>query len=304
MVNLSTVQQILGKDKLRTRFAPGVTGRLHLGHIVNAIYVWGISQAMNGEVLLRLEDHSRARWKQEFEYYILDDLERLGFMPDIGLFSQFRELKTSEFRQSDCQEYYIAALDKLRKNFNVYACDCRYKGTMASWQGEYDGHCRARGLKWQKGLRLRVEIENSHIEFFDILSGIQKRLPSEFKGDPELINFLGDWTYIFAVVVDDYRHNINTVIRGNGLLKATACQISLARMLGYTPPKVWLHHDEIIDPLTLKKLSKRDGAASVGQMINSGYTTTDILLLAIAETSLNSKVYNQLNTRNLGSLFK
>lgn len=301
---LSSISQILGKDQLCTRFAPGVTGRLHLGHIVNAIYVWGISQATQGLVVLRLEDHSRLRWKAEYEYYILKDLERIGFLPNIGVFSQFRELERSEFRQSDCHEYYQLALERLKSNFNVYACDCLYNDTMSSWHGSYNGYCRNRGLKWRKGLRLRVELQNDPVEFLDILNGNQKRLPSEFKGDPELINPSGDWTYIFCVVVDDHRHNINTVIRGKGLLKASACQILLARMLSYNSPKIWVHHEEILDPISSKKLSKRDGAPSIGNMLDSGCTSQDILMLALTQTSLVSQINNEITVKNLGCLFK
>ena len=34
-----------------TRFAPAPTGLLHLGHVVNAIWVWGAARALGGRVL-------------------------------------------------------------------------------------------------------------------------------------------------------------------------------------------------------------------------------------------------------------
>ena len=43
----------------RTRFAPAPTGFLHLGHVANAIWVWGVAGATDGRVLLRIEDHDR-----------------------------------------------------------------------------------------------------------------------------------------------------------------------------------------------------------------------------------------------------
>jgi len=49
-----------------TRFAPSPTGYLHLGHVVNAIYTWGVARAMGGRVLLRVEDHDRIRSRPEF----------------------------------------------------------------------------------------------------------------------------------------------------------------------------------------------------------------------------------------------
>jgi len=65
-----------------TRFAPSPTGRLHLGHIGNAIFVWGVARALGGRVLLRIEDHDRERSRLEYERGILDDLAWLGLEPD------------------------------------------------------------------------------------------------------------------------------------------------------------------------------------------------------------------------------
>ena len=73
-----------------TRFAPSPTGFLHLGHVANAVYVWGIAGAVGGRVLLRLEDHDRGRSRPEYERAILDDLEWLGLTPDIGTIAELR----------------------------------------------------------------------------------------------------------------------------------------------------------------------------------------------------------------------
>ena len=62
-----------------TRFAPTPTGHLHLGHIVNAIYVWGVARACDpkSRVLLRIEDHDRHRSRPAYEAAILEDLDWL-----------------------------------------------------------------------------------------------------------------------------------------------------------------------------------------------------------------------------------
>ena len=44
-----------------TRFAPAPTGYLHLGHVLNAEYVWGLARELDGRVILRIEDHDRGR---------------------------------------------------------------------------------------------------------------------------------------------------------------------------------------------------------------------------------------------------
>src|SRR5439155_26609940 len=88
-----------------TRFAPSPTGYLHLGHVANAIYVWGMARVPGGRVLLRLEDHDRGRCRPEYEAALLDDLAWLGLEPDQGPPDELRA-GTSTWRQSDCGEIY------------------------------------------------------------------------------------------------------------------------------------------------------------------------------------------------------
>src|SRR4051794_14433378 len=96
-----------------SRFAPAPTGFLHLGHVVNAIYVWGMVRRLGGRVLLRIEDHDRQRSRPAYEAAILEDLAWLGFAPDEAL-----------VRQSDRGEIYARALEHLRAAGRIYACRC------------------------------------------------------------------------------------------------------------------------------------------------------------------------------------
>src|SRR5580765_7267143 len=116
---------------MRTRYAPSPTGHLHLGHVVNAIYVWGMAGAAGGRVLLRMEDHDRIRCRADYEASILDDLAWLGFVPDHGL----RPL----LRQSDRGGVYETALHRLQHTHHVYVCDCSRKRMTGE---RYDGFCR------------------------------------------------------------------------------------------------------------------------------------------------------------------
>ena len=116
-----------------TRFAPSPTGYLHLGHVVNAIYVWGIAAARGADVILRIEDHDRLRSRPEFEAALLEDLAWLGFAPR----GAKAALSQQRYRQSDQSEVYARALAELRHTHHVYACECsrkeiggeRYPGT-------------------------------------------------------------------------------------------------------------------------------------------------------------------------------
>ena len=96
-----------------TRFAPAPTGFLHLGHVVNAIFVWGLARRVGGRVLLRIEDHDRQRSRAEFEQAIVNDLAWLGFVADAPL-----------VRQSERGELYTRALARLQSQRLIYACGC------------------------------------------------------------------------------------------------------------------------------------------------------------------------------------
>jgi hypothetical protein len=94
---------------VRTRFAPAPTGWLHLGHVLNAEYVWG----SGAHVILRIEDHDRERCRPEYETGLVDDLAWLGYRYDLPL-----------VRQSERDMIYREALEILRAQGLVYACDC------------------------------------------------------------------------------------------------------------------------------------------------------------------------------------
>src|SRR5262245_46483910 len=106
-----------------TRFAPAPTGWLHLGHVLNALYVWNTARLTGCKVMLRIEDHDRERSRPEFERAILDDLDWLGFVPDIHPTAAFRS-GPCEGRQSDREDVYRSALERLVRANVVYACEC------------------------------------------------------------------------------------------------------------------------------------------------------------------------------------
>ena len=117
---------------LTTRFAPAPTGLLHLGHLANAIYVWGLARRFGGRVLLRIEDHDRQRCRPEYETALLDDLDRLEIAADEPSTDSFRAGR-SAYRQSDNAAVYEAAITRLRATCDVYACDCS-RTTFAAWR--------------------------------------------------------------------------------------------------------------------------------------------------------------------------
>jgi glutamyl-Q tRNA(Asp) synthetase len=290
-----------------SRFAPAPTGFLHLGHVLNAAYVWretrarASASAQAATVLLRIEDHDRQRSRKVFEHAILEDLAWLGFEADAPL-----------VRQSERNDIYVRALDTLRRHGLVYACACTraeiadaslkactttgtdtvpttsqvvqdFRPAVSRVTDElcYPGTCRGRGIVEGPDVGLRVRLEPSVERFVDLRLGLQEQRPSEQCGDLLVRDRDGNWTYQFAATVDDFVQGVNLVIRGVDLLASTGRQIQLARLLGRAEPPAFLHH-----PLIMKtaeqKLSKSDGDTGIRELRAKGWTPQQVIELAMA----------------------
>jgi glutamyl-Q tRNA(Asp) synthetase len=259
-----------------TRFAPAPTGLLHLGHVANAVWTWGVAAAIGGRVLLRIEDHDRQRSRAEYDAAVLEDLAWLGFVADVG-----------PVRQSDAEAHaaYRAAADALRDQGLVYGCDCT-RSTFGSWATARGrpwsgpgcpGACRERGLD---GPVLRVALGGGSEAWMDLLVGpcAGDVAPA---GDLPIRDRHGNWTYSFGVVVDDHRQGVDTVVRGRDLLHATPTQIRLARRLGREALPAYLHHRLIPRP-DGTKLSKSSGDTGVRELRDAGHSAREVVAMAAA----------------------
>jgi glutamyl/glutaminyl-tRNA synthetase len=291
-----------------TRFAPAPTGLLHLGHLVNTLYTWGIARATNGRVVLRIEDHDRQRSRLEYEAALLGDLDRLGLAPDEPPISVFRE-EATPYRQSDAGTMYAAALERLREHGLVYACDCS-RATFATyeersgrpWRGiGCPGGCRARDLHDDGRVGLRVAVGAGTEPWVDLLAGPVSDEPAA-SGDLLVRDRSGNWTYAFCVVVDDARHGIDLVIRGRDLLHATPVQIRLARLLGREAPPLFLHHP-LVRHASGRKLSKAARDTSVRSMLDAGRTPAELFGLAARLAGLQAST-TPIDPGDLGAPFR
>lgn len=269
MLDLARLAERLPPRPL-TRFAPSPTGYLHLGHVVNALWVWGVARALGGRVLLRIEDHDATRCRPEYERALLDDLAWLGFVPD-----------DTAPRQSESGAVYAAMSERLAASHHVYGCNCsrrtiaRTVDDVFGEESRYPGRCRHLGLMPGEGVGTRVELGPGAEEFDDALLGPERQEPDRQCGDLLLRDRLGHWTYQLAVTVDDLRQQVDLVIRGEDLMQSTGRQIRLGRMLGRPEPAVFLHH-----PLILKsdgaKLSKAAGDSGVRELRAAGAPALDV----------------------------
>ncbi|HUR32292.1 MAG TPA: glutamate--tRNA ligase family protein [Vicinamibacterales bacterium] len=269
-----------------SRFAPAPTGYLHLGHVVNALHVWGVTRAVGGRVLLRIEDHDRQRSRDHYERAILDDLDWLGFVPDEPSTASFRAGPTRG-RQRDRQDVYERALQQLRAQDLLYACACTRRdlreaapSPIAGGESEselrYTGRCSNLDLDWRPGLGIRLRVADAVERFDDLCHGVQTQRPREQCGDLLVRDREGNWTYQFAVAVDDLEQGITLVVRGDDLLSSTGRQIQLARLLGRATPPAFFHHRLIMKSAT-QKLSKADGATGVRDMRHAGLSAAAVV---------------------------
>lgn len=287
-----------------TRFAPSPTGHLHLGHVVNAAWTWALACALDGAVVLRMEDHDRGRCRPEYEASILEDLAWLGLVAERGE-TELRAGGPCAFRQSDCAARYAAALAQL--GAEVYGCVCSRKALAArvgQCDGEhaYDGHCRGLELPAGPPNGARVVLPQDEVRFDDLLLGPQSQHPAKECGDLLVRERNGSWSYQFCVVVDDAAHGVNLVVRGTDILASTGRQVLLARMLGGGAAPVYAHHPLVYAP-DGHKLSKREASQGVRELRAEGRSAASVLGEAAWRGGL-LEAARDLEATELGSLLK
>jgi glutamyl-tRNA synthetase/glutamyl-Q tRNA(Asp) synthetase len=244
--------------------------------------------------VLRIEDHDRTRCRPEYEQALLDDLDWLGFAPDEGTTADFRA-GTSALRQSDHDWRYAAAITALEIRGLVYPCRCsrsdiaRLVEDRPNEEMRYPGTCRDAAIQPEESMQRRVRLGPDRERFFDLLRGPQEQVPAEQCGDVLVRDRLGQWTYQFAVTVDDLDQKIDMVIRGEDLLESTGRQRALARLLGRKRSLHFMHHPLVRHPGGAK-LSKSAGDSGVRELRAAGITPAEVLGRAAHAAGLSEQV--------------
>jgi glutamyl/glutaminyl-tRNA synthetase len=254
--------------------------------------VWDFARRSGARVLLRIEDHDRERCKPEYEAAILDDLDWLGFAPDIFPTSAFRAGRC-EGRQSDRRHIYQTAAEDLAARGLLYGCSCSRREIAAAQETagasisgsvndevRYHGTCRDHGLGLEDGVTWRLRIEPGAESFDDLILGPQAHNPAAQCGDVAIRDRKGNWTYQFVAAVDDFRQGVDLVVRGRDLLASTGRQIRIARLLGRETPASFAHH-QLIMKSPAQKLSKSDGDTGVRDLRAAGWTRDQVLAAAL-----------------------
>ncbi len=248
---------------MRVRFAPSPTGSLHIGGARTALYNWLLARHEGGTLLLRIEDTDLERSTPEHVAQILDSLQWLGLDYDEG-----------PVMQTDRTPRHQEVLALLLASGHAY----RSTATGDDVKAFKDAHGADRGYRGadqgEGAVRLRVPNDGATV-VHDVIRG-DTRFENIHLDDPVIARADGSVLYNFAVAIDDLDAAITHVVRGEDHLSNTPKQLLVlgaARALGIDegrPAPVYAHLPLLHGP-DGKKLSKRHGAASVGELRSAGY---------------------------------
>ena len=275
--------------KIRTRYAPSPTGKMHVGNLRSALYEFLIAKHEGGDFMLRIEDTDQERFVEGATELIYRTLEKTGITHDegpdkdggYGPYVQSERMKTGIY-----MKYAKELIDK----GEAYYCFCD-KERLASLKTEvvegktitvYDKHCLGlSGEEVEKNLaagKSFVIRQNNPCEgsttFHDELYGDITVENAELD-DMILIKSDGYPTYNFANVVDDHTMNITHVVRGNEYLSSSPKYNRLYEAFGWEVP-VYVHCPLITDE-EHKKLSKRCGHSSFEDLLEQGFLPEAII---------------------------
>ncbi len=276
--------------KVRTRFAPSPTGRMHVGNLRTALYAYLITRHAGGDFILRIEDTDQERKVEGAVDIIYRTLEAAGLRHDEG---PDMEGDVGPYVQSERVEkgIYMEYAKQLVDKGEAYYCFCtpeRLAGLKQKVDGSdkeisvYDKHCLGLSKeeveeKLKSGIPYVIRQNNpteGSTTFHDDIYGDITVDNSELD-DMILIKSDGYPTYNFANVVDDHLMGITHVVRGNEYLSSSPKYNRLYEAFGWEVPE-YIHCPLITDE-EHKKLSKRSGHSSFEDLIEQGFLSEAVV---------------------------
>ena len=275
-------------SKVRTRFAPSPTGRMHVGNLRTALYAYLIAKHEGGDFILRIEDTDQERYVEGALDIIYHTLKETGLVHDEG---PDLDGGVGPYVQSErqAQGIYLKYAKELVEKGEAYYCFCgkeRLESLKQEVAGKeiivYDKHCLhlskeeiEANLAAGKPYVIRANVPNEgETTFHDEIYGDITQPNSELD-DMILIKSDGYPTYNFANVVDDHLMGITHVVRGNEYLSSSPKYNRLYAAFGWDVP-VYVHCPLITNE-EHKKLSKRCGHSSYEDLIEQGFVTEAVV---------------------------
>ena len=274
--------------KVRTRFAPSPTGRMHVGNLRTALYAYLIAKHEGGDFILRIEDTDQERLVEGAVDIIYRTLKKTGLVHDEG---PDKDGGVGPYVQSERQAagIYLEYAKQLIEKGEAYYCFCdkeRLESLKQEVAGKeisiYDKHCLHLSReeveeKLAAGVPYVIRQNNPKTgttTFHDEIYG-DITVDNAELDDMILIKSDGYPTYNFANVVDDHLMGITHVVRGNEYLSSSPKYNRLYEAFGWEVP-VYVHCPLITDE-SHKKLSKRCGHSSYEDLIEQGFLTEAVV---------------------------
>ena len=294
--------------KIRTRFAPSPTGRMHVGNLRTALYAYLIAKHEGGDFILRIEDTDQERFVEGAVDIIYRTLEKTGLVHDEG---PDKDGGVGPYVQSERQKQgiYLKYAKQLIESGKAYYCFCD-KERLANLKTQivegkeitvYDKHCLSLSKeeveeKLKAGMPYVIRQNNpteGTTTFHDEIYG-NITVDNAELDDMILIKSDGFPTYNFANVIDDHLMGITHVVRGNEYLSSSPKYNRLYEAFGWEVP-VYVHCPLITDE-EHHKLSKRCGHSSYEDLIEQGFLTEAVVnfvaLLGWSPTDSNEEIFS------------
>ncbi len=275
-------------EKIRTRFAPSPTGRMHVGNLRTALYAYLIAKHAGGDFILRIEDTDQERFMEEALGIIYRTLQKTGLIHDEG---PDKDGGVGPYVQSERQAegIYLSYAKELIEKGEAYYCFCdkeRLEGLKETVAGKeisiYDKHCLGLSKeeieeKLAAGIPYVIRQNNPRTGttvFDDEIYG-RIEVDNAELDDMILIKSDGYPTYNFANVVDDHLMGITHIVRGNEYLSSSPKYNRLYEAFGWEVP-VYVHCPLITNE-DHQKLSKRSGHSSYEDLIDQGFLSEAVV---------------------------
>ena len=273
-----------------TRFAPSPTGYLHLGHAHSAAVAWHRARGAGGRFLLRIEDIDPTRCRPEYTAAILEDLAWLGLHWDGPVRVQSEHLPE-----------YRATLDALSARGLLYPCFCsradiarEIAASASAPHGPdgplYPGTCRRLSPAERADRLARGEPHALRLDMVAALATLAGPLcyseegagrlrcdPARF-GDAVLARKDVPASYHLCVTHDDALQGVTLVTRGEDLQPATDLHRLLQTLMGWPEPR-YAHH-RLLRDASGRRLAKRDRAATIRSLRETGVSAAEVLRMA------------------------
>ena len=275
-------------SKVRTRFAPSPTGRMHVGNLRTALYAYLIAKHEGGDFILRIEDTDQERYVEGAVDIIYRTLKSTGLIHDEG---PDKDGGVGPYVQSErqAQGIYLKYAKELIDKGEAYYCFCdqerldSLKQTVAGKEiSIYDKHCLSlskeeieANLAAGKPYVIRQNNPRTGTTTFEDEIYGDITVDNAELDDMILIKSDGYPTYNFANVVDDHLMGITHVVRGNEYLSSSPKYNRLYEAFGWEVP-IYVHCPLITNE-EHQKLSKRSGHSSYEDLLDQGFLTEAII---------------------------